>query len=778
MTHLSREASRHDRLTPTLMLVVVILLATWMGTVNGGYFVADWALVTFVLAAVALIVSATGLLRSMEARWSSLALGLFTVYTVWTFASLLWSPNQGDAWLGAGQTLLYLLAFWLATGLISIGASRRWALAASVIGPATVAALTLFTLAPRLQDLFGTDFNNGFIGRLLGTVGYYNGEAAFLLVPLWVAVYLAGSRHVNPILRGLVLAGAALCVAVAILTQSRGAVVAVATSLPVFFLFSGQRLRGLFAVVPIVLALLATFPGLNEVYLALLNQESAIGAIERALPTVWLVAAGAGLYGFLWGLIDRLWRPPKSLVRIVGGAALLGSIGLFIFAAAAAGERTGNPVTWVEQRWEEFVVYDPVASNPFEQDHTRYLAASGSGRYTLWQVAWEDFTSHPFWGVGTQNYEATYYQLRKQDVGYVRQPHNLPLEVLAERGIVGGVLFFGFLATCLGAGLWKRFSHLSSEGKAQVGAMAAAVTYWFVHSSAEWFWQLPAVTLPAIIYLAMLVGPWERLEAAPVRWHLRVVGIGVALLAVATVAPLYVANRYLEHSYATTNSEEALAAAERAQLSNPLSSELSQREAELAMQSGDWDRAQGAYRNAIELNPEHYASYLFLGEFYEQRGDLAAALSSYEKALALNPLRPELNRGVLELSAQAPTPQKVAIRFLSEGSELGRLNLTVANGPPESERNLQGSVTLPPEVGVLYVWSADNGDPLWIKDRTTPLDVAFARELIVETRSIIRPSAEPVQPQQPYRVFITTDHGFFERNSIQPGSQIVVAPSP
>jgi hypothetical protein len=47
-------------------------------------------------------------------------------------------------------------------------------------------------------------------------------------------------------------------------------------------------------------------------------------------------------------------------------------------------------------------------------------------------------------GVGTYNYEATYYHLREKDEGYVRQPHTLPLEVLSERGLIGGALFFGY----------------------------------------------------------------------------------------------------------------------------------------------------------------------------------------------------------------------------------------------------------------------------------------------------------------------------------------------
>src|SRR5215212_2571930 len=217
MALLSEESRKHDQLAPTLVLFAVVLLASWMGAVQGGYFVGEWALTALILATLALVASATGMIRGPNSWWSTIALGLFAAYTAWTFASLLWSPNQGDAWAGAGQTLLYLLAFWLAVGLVSLGASRRWVLATSALGPAIVAALTLLSLTPpRIEELFLND-------RLEGTVGYFNGEAAFFLLPFWVAIYLAGSRSVNPILRGLILAGATLGVYVSVLTQSRGA---------------------------------------------------------------------------------------------------------------------------------------------------------------------------------------------------------------------------------------------------------------------------------------------------------------------------------------------------------------------------------------------------------------------------------------------------------------------------------------------------------------------------------------------------------------------------
>ena len=643
MIHTGKLSKHEPRLVPTLMLGVIVLLASYMGATYGGYSVSEWAPVTFVLLVLALIASLAGALSGMASRWSTTALGLFAAYAVWTLASVLWSPNRGEAWLGAGQGLLYLLVFWLAVQCVSLGASRAWVMVASAIGSAIVAVLTLPALLSRADELFHDN-------HLMGTVGYRSGEAAFLLVPLWVAVYLAGSVRINPILRGLILAGATLCIELAVLTQSRGAMVGMIVSLPIFFLISGQRLRGFFALTPIVLAVLVTFPVLNGVYLASLNQEPISAVIEQVLPIVWLTTAAAGLYGLLWGLLDRRWELTSSATRLLGGLALACGLTVLAFGWTAASEQAGDPLTWAEQRWEAFKSDDATG-----QEQSRFLAASGSGRYTMWQVAWEDFKSHPLLGVGTHNYEATYYQLREKDVGNLRQPHSLPLEVLSERGIVGGILFFGFLATCLGAGLWERFRNLGSEGKGQVGALVAAVAYWFVYSSGEWFWQLPAVTLPAMVYLAMLVGPWQRHEALPpVRWHSRLIAAGIVVLLAAYVAPLYVADRYLEQSHSTTERSEAVAAVKRAQQFNPLNPVLYQREGELAVQAGNWERAESTLQRALRLNPEHYAQYVYLAQLQEARGDPTTALSLYRKALDLNPLDPNLNQKVAELGSTEP----------------------------------------------------------------------------------------------------------------------------
>jgi tetratricopeptide (TPR) repeat protein len=644
--HPSSSSGKRRHAAPTVALIAIVLLISWMGLANGGYFLGEWAPLVLSLATLMFAVSLAGLPPIPRSKVSIVVTGFFALYAVWTFLSLLWSPDRGAAWLGAAQTLFYLLVFWISVGLISRGASRRWVLLASVLGPAAVAMFTMFLLLPHLGELFDRN-------RLLGSVGYYNGEAAFLLVPFWAAIYLAGSRRVSPIIRGLILAGLVPGSALVILTQSRGAMVAVVVSSFVYFLLSCQRLRGLLALAPIAVAVSLSFPGLNSVYLELLHGGDPASVLNRVLPLVWLTTAGAGLYGLFWGLVDERWKLSAGAARAAGVIVLAGGLVVLSLGAYIAYERAGeDPLTWSGEKWRAFAANDKAG-----QEQSRYLSVSGMGRYTLWQVAWEDFISHPVLGIGTQNYEETYYQLRKELAGTVRQPHSLPLEILAERGAVGGVLFLGFLTTCLATGLRRGFRRLDAEDRALTGALAASVFYWLVHSSFDWFWQIPAVTLTAILYLAMLAAPWNAgentpSEAAPANWSLRLCGATLATVVIVAVAPLYIADLYLARSTAAEDPRTALSLIARAETFNPVDPYLPQHEAELAAHIKDWRRATQAYKRSIELNSRSYVPYELMASYYERRGDTEEALSLYREASSLNPLASNLRREVMRMERQ------------------------------------------------------------------------------------------------------------------------------
>lgn len=626
------------RLAPTIALVMVALLGVWMGYSYGGYFMQTWAPVALLVSVLALAL--TRMLDARLSRWGAAALILFAGYTAWTFASILWSPNKGDAWAGAGQTSLYLVAFTVAVCMAAAGASRRRMLTAWVLGTSAVAGITLLVLASGAEGMFRRH-------RLIGTVGYHNAEAAFLLVPFWAAIYLSASRRVHPVLRGAALGGAVLCAAVAVLAQSRGAMMAMALSLPVFFLFSGNRLRALLALAPVAVALSVVFPDLNHVYVALSDGAAPSTALDGVASGVWLASGAAALYGLAWGVVDLRWRPPAPVIRAAGGLAVAGVLLLLVLGAVVFHEQVGDPIALGERKWVAFKTDDRTG-----QDQSRYLSAAGSGRYVLWEVAWRDFVEHPMLGVGTQNYEATYYQLREDTVGWAHQPHALPLEILAERGAVGGALFAGFLFACLWGGLHRRPA--DPDARAQAGALISVVCYWFAHSSVEWFWQMPAVSLPAIVALALLAVPEQVRHAPYAARPLRLVVAGIALLAICAVVPLYTADAYLRRSYAASSTREALVAVERSTAFNRFDPRTPRREAEVAARAGYDDRAEAAYRRLIRSNPRHFAPYVLFGDYRRARGDKAGALALYEKAVERNPLDKDLNRSVRQLQNAGP----------------------------------------------------------------------------------------------------------------------------
>ncbi len=193
--------------------------------------------------------------------------------------------------------------------------------------------------------------------------------------------------------------------------------------------------------------------------------------------------------------------------------------------------------------------------------------------------------------------------------------------------------------------------------------MIAAVTYWFVHSSAEWFWQMPAITMPAIVFLALLVAPWEQQEVVPSSpWPLRAVAAGVAVLAIVVVTPLYLADRLVAQSEAADNPQAGLGYMELAQRFNPTDPSLAQREGELALQTGDWDRAEHSYSRAIRLDPENYAPYYLYALLCEKRGDYEDALRLYRKASSLNPLDEEVDKRLSQFEKKIADKERATIR--------------------------------------------------------------------------------------------------------------------
>ena len=123
-------------------------------------------------------------------------------------------------------------------------------------------------------------------------------------------------------------------------------------------------------------------------------------------------------------------------------------------------------------------------------------------------MASRNFADHPLEGLGSGGFQAEWLK-RDDRVDAAGDAHSLYLETAAELGVVGLaslLLFLGGVAAAL-----VRLYRL--EAAAATG-LAAGLAAWAFHAGLDWDWEMPAVTLPALLLAAAAVA-WSE-EDTPV----------------------------------------------------------------------------------------------------------------------------------------------------------------------------------------------------------------------------------------------------------------------
>jgi tetratricopeptide (TPR) repeat protein len=155
---------------------------------------------------------------------------------------------------------------------------------------------------------------------------------------------------------------------------------------------------------------------------------------------------------------------------------------------------------------------------------------------------------------------------------------------------------------------------------------------------------------------------------------------------------------------------------------------------ELAVYKGDLATAISAYQKAIELSPNYSMAYMWYGNLL-QSSDKKKALSMYEKALELDPLSPPVNVNLGWSLLQAGRADEAVARFrraieIEPGSILGYRLLAVAYGDALNQ----------PEEALRYNRKAIEADPGNLAERVE-LAIRLSRmgrwdEAIAECRAI------------------------------------------
>lgn len=571
----------------------IALSLVWVTHSFGGYHARTWGL--WGLMACALAVALVGVLATRGkrlGRWASVAIAALVGLAIVAGASTRWSVySPHEAWDEAGRILMYAATVAVGAAIVSLTGRAR-PLIGWIVG--ATAATALWTLAKMQADDRLTLFVSG---RLDGPVGYSNATAALYFVGMWLAIGLAmsadrraqvsamrdvpaaGIEFWAPNAAGATRGGATTsqlagwaatsvaCTAaatvfagLALLTQSRGGVIALAASVVIAVALGPMRVNLAARLGGIGIAALISRENLGAPYQDLTalnrirgiqgNDTEALLAAQSAAESAATAVIAMGFVGLIAGVV--IFAAARLSPRVLGASNLAPTIlmrvacGVFIIAAiggtlALGSSRSSSPATWVTNQLD---ACRATTEAPAAESAGSHFASVGTNRCDFWRVAWTTFTDNPLKGVGANNFSGP-YALHRKSTELPQQAHSLPLDVLAGVGLIGG-LFFAIAAGALviPLGLMARTGWVRDPS---LVGIAGAASYWIVQSTLDWLWNVPAVTIPVLLVLgavATQVRPRdERSIADPTRSTVSlaaasVAAAGVLVVCLAVLVPL------------------------------------------------------------------------------------------------------------------------------------------------------------------------------------------------------------------------------------------------
>ncbi len=562
----------------------------------------------FVGGAAALL--ACALLASVRPRLAPLcvtAAALFIALVAWIGISIAWSAEGDRSWAYLNRGLVYL-AFG-AVGLALGSLAARRVVAEGLAG--ALGLVAVWALAGKAIPALGPDAR---IARLRAPVGIWNELALLGDVALPLGLWLATSRGRRERIAGTLLIYA-WTVALALTLSRGGVLVAVAVVLG-WLALAGPKLESLVALVVagapagVVAAIAFALPGVTSD-----AQPHSSRVTDGALLGLALLA-GAVVVAGLTLLAGRLEVAPERRRALRRATAVVGAVALLAVGAVGAAHAS----SW----WNEF--RNP-ASAELSNQPGRLASASSNNRWRWWAEAWRGFRDEPLAGNGAGTFELVHLRYRDNDQA-VTEPHNLPLQFLAETGIVGLLLFVG----AFGTGVVASFGRERATVALWLGLPA-----YLLHGLLEIDWDFLAVSVPFFVVLGVLLAR-PAAEAPRLRPLTGLAAAAGALAVLASLASPWLADRALDRSYAAGSPATAAREAKRAHALDPLSIEPLLAWAAADLERGDPVGAYRRYLDAVALQPENPDTWLALGSFeYEVAKAPYRALPRLEKFTELDP---------------------------------------------------------------------------------------------------------------------------------------------
>jgi hypothetical protein len=566
-------------------------------------------------------------------RLGAATVGIFAGLVLWLGLSVIWSIEGDRTWNYVNRALVYL-AF-LVLGL-AIGAMRRAPrLAAAWLAVVTAVAIGV-ALATKIFPTLSAETQR--VARLNSPIGYWNVLALLCVFAVPLALWIAAPRSRPDRLRaaGVLYLYAALVAL--LLTFSRGGV-AVAIAAAVLWLLIGRpRIESAAALgVALAPALVVAGWAFSRPGLTKQDEPHSLQVHDGRWFALALLLGGAFTFGFaLWVSRYERRRPLADAWRLRLGRLLVGvavaAVAIGIGALLAAGITPSR----VLHKFSE-----PTAS-PVVSGATHLTSVASTSRWNWWQEAWKSWLRHPAVGTGAGTFDLTHRMLRV-DGTVATEPHNLPLQFLAETGIIGFLLFVGLVLAGAGA-LVETLRRLEGEDLLAAAALVVVLFAYVVHSVVDFDWDFVAVTAPAVLVLGLLLGvgrpalPRVRFEAR--RAVLMVAAGALAAAALYSLAAPWLASRRVDDANAALARGDPVAAASDARSAhnlNPLSVDALLAWGAAEASHGNVAGAGHLYTQAISLQPDNWRPWYYRARLLANVAGPKAALFDAQQAAERDP---------------------------------------------------------------------------------------------------------------------------------------------
>jgi hypothetical protein len=502
-------------------------------------------------------------------------------------------------------------------------------------------------------------------GRLSAPTGYFNSTAALFTIAALVALALAPRRELPGLVRGALMATACAGLQLALIVQSRGWLFTLPIVIVIALCLVRDRLRVVaFATLPLAGALVA-LPRLLDVYQigpGLSDAASRAGRLGLIACVVVFVVGSVAAW------VDQLRaRPPLApgTRRALGVGLSVAALGVGCVGGVIATH--GHPFRFISRQWSGF-------SHVQRSSAGSHFGDVGSGRYDFWRVALDAAIAHPIGGLGQDNF-ADYYIRRRHTAEEPSWTHSLELRLLAHTGFVGLALFAAFVVETLVA-IWRVIRPIRDPlGGATAAAALLPLTVWLIHGSVDWFWEVPALSGAALMFLGVSFGlgaaeaqivPRREARSRLPAVYVRIATVIAVLAGTVVLGFPYIAVREASNAINVASSDPAAALSDLSTAAklNPLSPIPGRLAGRIALGAGEYEVARERFAQAISREPGGWFAWFGSGLAASQLGYVAEAKHDFLVAHSINREQPAIREALIRVDTDHPMSAADGLRAL------------------------------------------------------------------------------------------------------------------